>query len=188
MNYGFIIPGAAPREFAELAREAEEVGWDGVFVPDCVPGTDPWVVLATIAMSTERVRIGTMLTPVARRRPWKLASEVATLDHISGGRVILSVGLGALNAGFEQFGERTESKVRAELLDEGDPAPAEASMAKLYATETAKEAALQGMQFMGGMGYSMECDMQSYVRDSLVMTIFGGTSQIQKNIIADRIL
>lgn len=75
----------------------------------------------------------------------------------------------------------------AELLDEGDPAPAEASMAKLYATETAKEAALQGMQFMGGMGYSMECDMQSYVRDSLVMTIFGGTSQIQKNIIAGQL-
>ncbi|CAN5626903.1 acyl-CoA dehydrogenase family protein [soil metagenome] len=75
----------------------------------------------------------------------------------------------------------------AELLDEGDPAPAEASMAKLLATETAKEAALQGMQFMGGMGYSMESDMQSYVRDSLVMTIFGGTSQIQKNIIASQL-
>ena len=75
----------------------------------------------------------------------------------------------------------------AELLDEGDPAPAEASMAKLFATETAKEAALQGMQFMGGMGYSMESDMQSYVRDSLVMTIFGGTSQIQKNIIAGQL-
>ncbi|MBW0089998.1 acyl-CoA/acyl-ACP dehydrogenase [Pseudonocardia sp. KRD-184] len=75
----------------------------------------------------------------------------------------------------------------AELLDGGDPAPAEASMAKLFATETAKEAALQGMQFMGGMGYSMESDMQSYVRDSLVMTIFGGTSQIQKNIIAGQL-
>ena len=75
----------------------------------------------------------------------------------------------------------------AELLDEGDPAPAEASMAKLFATETAKEAALQGMQFMGGMGYSMESDMQSYVRDTLVMTIFGGTSQIQKNIIAGQL-
>lgn len=75
----------------------------------------------------------------------------------------------------------------AELLDDGDPAPAEASMAKLLATETAQQAALQGMQFMGGMGYSMDCDMQSYVRDSLVMTIFGGTSQIQKNIIAGQL-
>ncbi|MCL4367762.1 MAG: acyl-CoA/acyl-ACP dehydrogenase [Actinobacteria bacterium] len=72
----------------------------------------------------------------------------------------------------------------AALLDSGDPAPAEASMAKLMATETAKEAALQGMQFMGGAGYMKEYDMESHLRDSLVMTIFGGTSQIQKNIIA----
>jgi alkylation response protein AidB-like acyl-CoA dehydrogenase len=72
----------------------------------------------------------------------------------------------------------------AALLSSGEPAPAEASIAKLQATETAKEVALQGMQFMGGMGYSMESEMQSYVRDTLVMTIFGGTSQIQKNIIA----
>ena len=70
-------------------------------------------------MYTERIRIGTMLTPVSRRRPWKLASEAATLDHLSNGRVILPVGLGALNVGFEQFGEETERKVRAELLDEG---------------------------------------------------------------------
>lgn len=72
----------------------------------------------------------------------------------------------------------------AALLSSGEPAPGEASIAKLQATETAKEVALQGMQFMGGMGYSMESEMQSYVRDTLVMTIFGGTSQIQKNIIA----
>jgi alkylation response protein AidB-like acyl-CoA dehydrogenase len=72
----------------------------------------------------------------------------------------------------------------ADLLDSGKAAPTEASMAKLLSSETAKEAALQGMQFMGGMGYSMESDMQAYVRDTLVMTVFGGTSQIQKNIIA----
>jgi hypothetical protein len=119
MHYGIVIPGASPREFAELAHEAEETGWDGVFVPDGVPGTDPWVILAAIAMRTERVRIGTMLTPVSRRRPWKLASETATLDHLSNGRVILPVGLGALNVGFDQFGEEKERKVRAELLDEG---------------------------------------------------------------------
>jgi hypothetical protein len=119
MHYGFVIPGASASEFAELGYEAEEAGWDGVFVPDGVPGTDPWVVLAAIAMRTERVRIGTMLTPVSRRRPWKLASETATLDHLSNGRVILPVGLGAIDAGFEQFGEQTDRKVRAELLDEG---------------------------------------------------------------------
>lgn len=72
----------------------------------------------------------------------------------------------------------------AELIDSGKSAQVEASMAKLLSSETAKEAALQGMQFMGGMGYSMESDMQAYVRDTLVMTVFGGTSQIQKNIIA----
>ncbi|HEY9416563.1 MAG TPA: acyl-CoA dehydrogenase family protein [Pseudonocardia sp.] len=75
----------------------------------------------------------------------------------------------------------------ASLLDAGDPAPAEASMTKLMATEVSKEVSQQGMQFMGGLGYSMEHDMQSYVRDTLVMTIFGGTSQIQKNIIATQL-
>jgi alkylation response protein AidB-like acyl-CoA dehydrogenase len=75
----------------------------------------------------------------------------------------------------------------AGLLDAGDPAPAEASMTKLFASELAQQASLQGMQFMGGMGYSMEHDMQAYVRDALVMTIFGGTSQIQKNIIAGQL-
>ncbi len=75
----------------------------------------------------------------------------------------------------------------AGLLDVGEPAPAEASMTKLFASELAQQASLQGMQFMGGMGYSMEHDMQAYVRDALVMTIFGGTSQIQKNIIAGQL-
>jgi alkylation response protein AidB-like acyl-CoA dehydrogenase len=75
----------------------------------------------------------------------------------------------------------------AALLDAGDPAPMQASMAKLAATELARDAALQGMQFMGGAGYTMEYDMQGYLRDSVVMTIFGGTSQIQKNIIAGQL-
>lgn len=75
----------------------------------------------------------------------------------------------------------------ATLLDAGEPAPSEASMTKLYATEIAKEVTQQGMQFMGGMGYSMESDTQAYVRDALVMTIFSGTSQIQKNIIASQL-
>lgn len=75
----------------------------------------------------------------------------------------------------------------ASLLDAGDPAPMQASMAKLAATELARDAALQGMQFMGGAGYTMEYDMQGYLRDSVVMTIFGGTSQIQKNIIAGQL-
>src|SRR4051812_40950424 len=96
MRYGIVIPGIEVRAFAELAREAEEAGWDGAFVPDGVPGTDPWVVLTAMAVRTEHIRLGTMLTPVSRRRPWKLASETATLDSLSNGRLILPVGLGAI--------------------------------------------------------------------------------------------
>jgi hypothetical protein len=130
MQYGFIIPNGDVRAIAGLAYEAEMAGWDGVFIPDCIcidsesdpmmPGFDPWVVLAAMAMRTERVRLGTMLTPVSRRRPWKLAREVATLDQLSNGRIILPVGLGALDdAGFTRVGEATDRKVRAQMLDEG---------------------------------------------------------------------
>lgn len=70
-------------------------------------------------MLTERIRLGTMLTPLSRMRPWKLASETATLDNLSHGRVILAVGLGAIDTGFAEFGEVTDRKTRAELLDEG---------------------------------------------------------------------
>ena len=131
MKHGFVIPGGDARAVAELAHEAEEAGWDGVFIPDCIsietatipasPGFDPWVVLAAMAMRTERVRLGTMITAVSRRRPWKLARETVTLDHLSGGRLILPVGLGAAedDAGFYKVGEAMDLKVRAQLLDEG---------------------------------------------------------------------
>lgn len=119
VKYGFVLPGGDARDAAELGREAEAAGWDGFFVVDCVWGVDPWVSLAAVAMVTEKIRIGTMLTPVSRRRPWKLASETATLDRLSNGRVILSVGLGALDTGFDRFGEETDRRARAELLDEG---------------------------------------------------------------------
>ncbi len=104
---------------AELARQAEQCGWDGFFVWEPVWGIDAWVSLAAAAMTTSRIRLGTMLTPLSRMRPWKLASETVTLDHLSQGRVILSVGLGAVDTGFEAFGEVTDRKTRAELLDEG---------------------------------------------------------------------
>lgn len=119
MKYGFVCPFVDARTAADLAREAEHCGWDGVFVADTVWGIDPWVTLAAAAMTTERIRLGTMLTPLSRRRPWKLASETATLDNLSGGRVILSAGLGAPDTGFAEFGETTDRKKRAELLDEG---------------------------------------------------------------------
>jgi alkanesulfonate monooxygenase SsuD/methylene tetrahydromethanopterin reductase-like flavin-dependent oxidoreductase (luciferase family) len=119
MKYGFVFPGGEARTAAEFAREAETAGWDGFFVWEPVWGVDAWVTLAAAAMVTERIRLGTMITPVSRMRPWKLASETATLDNLSDGRVILSVGLGAIESGFEAFGEVTERKTRAGLLDEG---------------------------------------------------------------------
>jgi hypothetical protein len=119
MKYGFIYPGSDARAAADFALQAEQSGWDGFFVWEAVWSTDAWVTLAAAAMLTQRIRLGTMITPVARMRPWKLASETATLDHLSDGRVILSVGLGALDTGFKEFGEITDRKTRAELLDEG---------------------------------------------------------------------
>jgi alkanesulfonate monooxygenase SsuD/methylene tetrahydromethanopterin reductase-like flavin-dependent oxidoreductase (luciferase family) len=72
-----------------------------------------------MAMLTEGVSIGAVLTPPARRRPWKLARETVALDHLSGGRLVLPVGLGALDdGGFSKVGEPTDRKVRAKLLDE----------------------------------------------------------------------
>ena len=130
MQYGFVVPGGDPRAVVELARYADEKGWDGFFVPDCIsidprehpeaPAFDPWAVLAAVAISTERIKMGTMLTPLSRRRPWKLARETTTIDQMSNGRLILPVGLGALDdGGFGKVGEATGRKVRAQLLDEG---------------------------------------------------------------------
>jgi hypothetical protein len=120
MRYGIILPYEEdPRALVELARQAEAVGWDGVFVWDGLEWNDPWVVLAAMAMVTERVRLGTMLTPISRRRPWKLAQEAATLDRLCGGRLILPVGLGAPDTGYANYGEETDRKARAQLLDEG---------------------------------------------------------------------
>lgn len=118
MRFGFVLPYAEARDAAELAHLAEESGWDGFFVWEPVWGIDAWVTLTAAAMRTERIRLGTMLSPVARMRPWKLASETATLDRLSNGRVILAVGLGAPDTGWAAFGEPTDRKLRAELTDE----------------------------------------------------------------------
>jgi len=119
MKYGFVLPSGDAQTAANFAHDAEQSGWDGFFVWEPVWGIDAWVSLTAAAMRTERIRLGTMLTPVSRMRPWKLASETTTLDHLSNGRVILAVGLGAIDSGFEAFGEVTDRKTRAELLDEG---------------------------------------------------------------------
>jgi hypothetical protein len=119
MNFGLVFPfGDAPNAVS-TAEMVEAAGWDGFFVWEPVWGVDPWVTLGAIAVRTKRIRLGTMLTPVSRRRPWKLAGETATLDHLSNGRAVIAVGLGALDTGFAEFGEETDRKTRAELLDEG---------------------------------------------------------------------
>jgi hypothetical protein len=119
MKYGIVLPCGDARIAADFAYDAEQAGWDGFFVYETAWGIDAWVSLTAAAMRTERIRLGTDLTPLSRMRPWKLASETATLDNLSGGRVILAVGLGAIDTGFAEFGEVTDRKTRAELLDEG---------------------------------------------------------------------
>ena len=109
---------------ADLAAEAEAAGWDGVFYYDAIAiGEtelyDPWVALAAMAMRTERVRLGLIISAPARRRPWKLARETMTIDRLSGGRLVLPVGLGTTDdSGFGNVGEPTDARTRAELMDE----------------------------------------------------------------------
>ena len=118
MKFGFVIPWADADEVGELAVAAEEHGWDGVFVWEPVWGVDAWISLGLAAARTSKIRLGTMLTPPSRRRPWELASQVATVDRLSDGRVTLSVGLGAPDSGMEAFGEECGRRERAELMDE----------------------------------------------------------------------
>lgn len=118
MQYGFVLPQGDAAVAADLAAEAEAAGWDGFFVCEPVWGIDAWVSLTAAAMRTSRIRLGTILSPLSRMRPWTFAGQSATLDRLSGGRVIVSVGLGATDTGFAEFGEETDRKIRAELLDE----------------------------------------------------------------------
>ena len=126
MKYGFVIPGGNLDAVIGLAVKAERAGWDGIFYWDAifikqVPLIfDAWTVLAAMAMKTEKIKIGAMLTAVNRRRPWKLAREAITVDHLSNGRLIIPVGLGAIeDGGYSMVGEPKDRKMRAELLDEG---------------------------------------------------------------------
>jgi len=130
LRHGVFLPPfddlADPAAVLEVARLAEDRGWDGVFLwdhvqrPEVRPVADPWILLAAVAVSTERVLLGPMVTPLARRRPQKLAREVVTLDHLSGGRVVLGLGLG-VDSGRElsAFGELVDPAERGDLLDEG---------------------------------------------------------------------
>jgi alkanesulfonate monooxygenase SsuD/methylene tetrahydromethanopterin reductase-like flavin-dependent oxidoreductase (luciferase family) len=119
MRYGAVIPWASEREFADLAAVAEQAGWDMVLSWEAVWAQDAWVTLAAAAMTTERIRLGTLLTPASRYRPWDLASRVGSVDRLSGGRVTVGVGLGALHGNWLAFEPDEGRAARAAKLDEG---------------------------------------------------------------------
>jgi alkanesulfonate monooxygenase SsuD/methylene tetrahydromethanopterin reductase-like flavin-dependent oxidoreductase (luciferase family) len=129
MKYGVYISNFAlqgnPNKFIELAVAAEDAEWDGFFMWDHNYAgkdeliADSWSTLAATAARTDRIRIGTTVTPLPRRRPQMVAREVATLDILSNGRFILGVGLGGSSDNdYRKFGENTALKERAEKLDE----------------------------------------------------------------------
>lgn len=135
MYFGIDIPNfggdyADVRLVAEVAHEAEDAGWDGFFIWDHIGAnwgelafSDPWIELTAIAQRTERIRFGTLVTPLPRRRPWKLARELVTLDHLSGGRVILGVGIGGgnkdLDSEYRAYSEPAGHRLHGEMLNEG---------------------------------------------------------------------
>ena len=129
MRYAVNIPPFTdPRTVVKLARDAESAGWDAVFLWDHLLWStkikpdvhDPWVLLGAIAQATERVRLGTLVTPLSRRRVHIVAKHLLTLDHLSAGRVTFGVGLGEpAVADFSAFGDEPDAKTRAAMLDEG---------------------------------------------------------------------
>ncbi|GHO45812.1 LLM class flavin-dependent oxidoreductase [Ktedonospora formicarum] len=132
MRFAFNTPNMGiygdVRQMVELAREAEEAGWDAFFIWDHIGSgldwpanfADPWIMLAAMAMATKRIKLGPIVTPLPRRRPWKVAREAVTLDHLSEGRLILGVGIGSdLAREFSCFGELGDDRLHGEMLDEG---------------------------------------------------------------------
>jgi alkanesulfonate monooxygenase SsuD/methylene tetrahydromethanopterin reductase-like flavin-dependent oxidoreductase (luciferase family) len=137
MRFGLTLPTggpcADPTFLVDLAQRAERAGWDGVFLEDYVvfqgdptaPTCDSWIALAGIAVGTSRIRIGTRVTPLARRRPWNVARQAVAVDRLAAGRMILGAGLGDVDdhvgsdASFTHFGEQLDPRRRARLLDEG---------------------------------------------------------------------
>lgn len=128
MRYGVDICTlgelAEPARIVELAQAAEAAGWEAVLVWDHlafawgVPSADAWVSLAAVAQATQRIRLGTAVTPLPRRRPVVVANAVATLDRLSGGRAVLGVGAGGVASEFTAFGESAAVPVRAAMVDE----------------------------------------------------------------------
>ncbi len=118
LRCGIVLPFFDAVDAAEAAVAAEAAGWAGVFLAETVWGVDAWIALAAAATRTSTLRLGTMLTPASRVKPWDLASRVGTVDRLSGGRVQLAVGLGALHPGWVAFEGESTRRERALLLDE----------------------------------------------------------------------
>lgn len=131
MKFGVYLPNfgafGSARMLADLAADAEAAGWDGFFLWDHIARpwvtefVDPWVALSAVAMTTKRLRIGALITPLPRRRPWKVARETVSLDHLSGGRLVVGVGIGGIGGRqveWQAFGEEMDLRVRGEMLDE----------------------------------------------------------------------
>jgi len=148
MRYGIVLTTGGARIAGDLAAEAEAADWDGVFTFDGVAISDlalddPWITLAAMALRTERVILGAMVFAPTRRRPWLFAKEAFTLDRLSGGRLVLPVGLGATDdKAFGNVGEPIEARVRAELLDE--------TLAIVELLSLGEEASFEGAHFHFG--------------------------------------
>ena len=126
MKYAVNVPNFGeyyhPETVAGLAAVAEDAGWDGFFTWDHLQWDgamgDPTVILSAVATRTSRIKLGPMVCPLPRRRPWKVAMEATSLDHLSKGRYILGVGLGAPPEEYSKFGENPDPRHRAHKLDE----------------------------------------------------------------------
>ena len=154
-RYGFTLnAGETAESIVDVAVAAEEHGWDGLFIADAIgietndfpafPFFDPWVLMGAMSARTKRLVLGTLLTAVPRRRPWKLAREVVTLDHLSDGRAILGTGVGAAedDGGFYKVGEAMDLPTRAARLDEG--------LQVVAGLMTGKPFSFEGRTFQGG--------------------------------------
>jgi alkanesulfonate monooxygenase SsuD/methylene tetrahydromethanopterin reductase-like flavin-dependent oxidoreductase (luciferase family) len=132
VRYGIYVPNFGDygdaRRLAALARDAEDARWDGFFLWDHVARpfatdmVDPWIALTAIAMATKTIRIGALVTPLPRRRPWKVARETASLDQLSGGRLVFGAGTGSAGGRaveWASFGEQMDARMRGAMLDEG---------------------------------------------------------------------
>lgn len=133
MQFALNVPNfgcfSDARLLADVAHEAEDNGWDGFFIWDHIGGSpeqvqpiaDPWIALTAMAMATSRIKFGPMVTPLPRRRPWKLARECVTLDRLSNGRLILGLGIGSDSfiKEYSSFGESVDDKLHGAMLDEG---------------------------------------------------------------------